>query len=291
MEIERNNAQKPLKKLRKSLKRLDGEPSSEEVHSLRTQTRRLEAIVDALAPKPKKQTRRLLKTVTPLRKAAGDVRDMDVLAGHLLSLPQNENNEALGRLVEHLGEMRVENARELRHTVDSHRKDARRSLKKYSKLIGKQFNGDVRDLPADSAPARLAAELQKWPSLNEGNIHDFRIKVKQLRYMLQLARDVDSDMVGALGKVKDQVGDWHDWQELSNIAHSVLNPKSDGEALREIEGIGKQKFQQALAVANSLRQEYFAEPVAPAKPVGLTKKPATPRSKKKSSRPRKSRSK
>src|SRR5579863_4507902 len=144
MEIERNHAQKPLRKLRKALKCLPTDPKAEDVHTLRTQSRRLEATVDALMLDKKKTARRALKAVTPVRKAAGDVRDMDVLVGNVLALSPNRQDDSLMRLVEHLAERRVESARDLHRTVAENRRAARRNLKQYEKLVGKQFSGKRR---------------------------------------------------------------------------------------------------------------------------------------------------
>ena len=274
MEIVRKSAEKPLKKLRKALKSLPGDPSAKNVHELRTQTRRLEAIADALMLEKKRTTRRLMKTVTPVRKAAGGVRDMDVLVGNVLAMAQDRRDESLIRLIEHLGEQRVEGARELRHTMSARKKDAQRTLKDYTKLVGKQFpKKKLVMTSAATAPAELAAEISKWPALTEENIHPFRIKVKQLRYMLQLSGGGEKELVDALGKMKDEIGDWHDWQELARIARQVLDAKSDRGALRTIEETGKAKFGRALAAANDLRAQYFSAPAATQKRVDRKTKP------------------
>lgn len=270
MDIELENAKKPLRKLRRTLKRLTPDPAAEDVHALRTQTRRLEAIVNALMLEHKKRTRQLLKSMTPVRKAAGGVRDMDVLVGNVLALRRDrEDDDSLIRLIEHLGQMRMEGARELHQTVFAHRKDAQRSLKGYTKLVERQFPRKKQVIEnAGPAPAALAAELANWPALNEKNIHEFRIRVKQLRYMIQLSGAADKKTLAALGKVKDDVGDWHDWQELDRIAKQVLNPKSDRAALKKIEEIGERKFTQAMASANAARERYFSGSRASARKSG-----------------------
>jgi CHAD domain-containing protein len=266
MDIELDSAQRPLRRLRKALKRLPSDPTPADVHDLRTQSRKLEAVAGALQLDRKKTTRQVLKTVTPVRKAAGNVRDMDVFVGHLFSLSRKRDDDSLVRLMEHLGERRMENARELHRTVEENRKHARRSLKDYSKLIGKQFPGKKQVMASPApAPAALATELANWPKLDEENIHSFRIKVKQLRYMLQLSDQADKKIVEALGKVKDEVGDWHDWQELAAIARQVLNPREDRTALKRIEEIGAAKLKKALAAANELRVRYFSRGVAHAR--------------------------
>lgn len=263
MEIKREKAQRPLRKLRKTLKRLPKDPARKDVHSLRTETRRLEAIVEAFMLDQKKSTRNLLKSVTPVRKAAGDVRDMDVLVGNLRSLSQGDEGDSLIRLVEHLKQRRVASARGLKQTVDRKGKIARHDLKQYSRLIGKQFRGKSGSTKTKTpALVRLASELADWPTLTTENIHPFRIKVKQLRYMLQLSESADKDMVNALGKVKDQVGDWHDWQELARLATETLDQKKDRAALKQIEDTGLRKFRKAVATANEVRSLYFKKPGA-----------------------------
>lgn len=295
MEIDRKNAEKPLRKLRKTLKGLPDDPSVEEVHSLRTQTRRLEAIVEAFMLDRKKKTRDLLKAMTPVRKAAGDVRDMDVFVGKVLNLSRDQANDSLVRLIEHLSEMRVESARELRRTLGARRKDARRGLKSYAKLIGRQFaDGQESIVGPAQAPAKLATELAHWPALDAENVHDFRIRVKQLRYMLQLEKAVDRPIVEALGKVKDEVGDWHDWQELARIAGETLDPEHDRSALKQIEEIGRAKLEKALATTNAVREKYFAAESVEAKPAarkgGVGKGAAATGKKKPAKRARKTKS-
>ena len=58
--------------------------------------------------------------------------------------------------------------------------------------------------------------------LTQSNIHAFRLKVKELRYILQLYADADPGLVDALGEVQRRIGDWHDWQQLAEIAREIL---------------------------------------------------------------------
>ena len=79
------------------------------------------------------------------------------------------------------------------------------------------------------------AELREWPRLNNLNIHHFRLKVKELRYVLQLFPGADPGLVDSLAKVKDDIGDWHDWQQLLAIAREVLDARKDKTLLAEID--------------------------------------------------------
>lgn len=76
--------------------------------------------------------------------------------------------------------------------------------------------------------------------------------------MLQLTRETDTNLLKALGQVKDIVGEWHDWIELLKIAGRVLDAKSDRRVLKKIEDTGRAKLAAGLLVANKIRQRYFS---------------------------------
>jgi CHAD domain-containing protein len=258
VKLQPKNVEKPFQKLRKQLSKFPSKPAPEEVHSLRTQTRRLEATVAALVIDREKPSRRLLKAITPVRKAAGKVRDMDVLIGDALTLSGHQGSEALVRLIEQLAKMRVKSARKLRTVVRAQQQDARRLLKESSKLIRKKLKNDATGTDGEAAPGILITELSHWPPLDADNLHLFRIRIKELRYMLQLSAQTDERLVDVLGEVKDSIGEWHDWVELLKIAQKVLDPHSDRELLKHIEKTGAEKLERALKIANQARERYFS---------------------------------
>lgn len=258
MEVLADKLQIPLRKFRKSLKRMTDDASVEGVHTLRTRARKVEAISSALMQDHKGKTRSLLKAVKPVRKAAGQVRDMDVLIANVLSLAEDSSDDSHVRLVEHLGSVRFKGARRLSGLIDSQGKSTSRSLKQFAKKAGKWLERqDVASTGALTASVALATELSRWPRFTAKNIHPFRIKVKQLRYMLQLAPNPEPAFMEALDQVKSAVGEWHDWNELSAIAAKVLDAKTDHALLAEIREQTHEKLSGALAVANALRQKYL----------------------------------
>jgi CHAD domain-containing protein len=260
MEIDPDNMKQPARRLRKSLKSLPRDLPIDFVHRLRTQTGRLEAIVAASVLERKKLARQLLKTIRPVRKAAGEVRDMDVLAAKARTL-SGRRNDSVARLVEHLVDSRVQSARTLLQTLAKRQKKARRSLKGFSKQIALRFNAKssgpkaepARNWLKPDATLKLAAELNQWPELNEENLHEFRLKIKELLYVLHLVRNADSEFMDALVKAKDEIGDWHDWYQLAKIAEQTLDIKNDRAALKRIEDTSKKKLDLALATANAIK--------------------------------------
>ncbi len=269
MVLESDRVQKPFRQFRKLLKQLSKDPPPEAVHKLRTQARHIEAIAATLI-EPDKKTRRLLKSIKPVRKAAGDVRDADVLTGNALSLPEDLQPESLTRLVEHLGVARQKGADALLDTVDRQRKTARRTLKQYAKLAQSALpkkNSAGSDAAAIQAErhvqvmiAGLTGELSRWPALNVQNIHLFRLKVKELRSILQLLSNGDPAFADALGNAKDKIGDWHDWQQLAETAAHVLDARQDRDLLTRINEIVDRKLNEALDAANTLRSRYLQAP-------------------------------
>jgi CHAD domain-containing protein len=259
VKLQTNQVERPFEKLRKQLNEFPVNARPDDVHSLRAQARRLEATIAALLLNREKKSRRLIKAITPVRKAAGKVRDMDVLIADVLALSQLHRSEALVRLVEHLAKIRVKSARKLRDVVNAQQGEARKRLKQSAKLIRKKLENDSETMSGEAAPQILMTELRHWPELDATNLHLFRIRIKELRYMLQLVPRADGKLLDALGGVKDAIGDWHDFVELLRISRKVLDPGPDGQLLKRIDKIGSEKLQKALTAANQLRERYFNE--------------------------------
>jgi hypothetical protein len=85
--------------------------------------------------------------------------------------------------------------------------------------------------------------------------------VKELRYVLQLDEKADEEFLGALGIVKQRIGDWHDWQELAEIAHEFLEPTRDYALLNRIDEITRENLSRALRAANTLRRQHMRAPI------------------------------
>ena len=270
-ELER--VRKALRELGKSLQSLNGDSAPKDVHKLRTSSRRVEAIAGVLEAADGKKSRRLVKSIEPVRKAAGGVRDMDVLLADARKLARYCDGESLNHLVAHLETARQQNAGELQHALHHRRKAVLEDLKEYSKFVasvakhaqsssrsGAQASRAQEEI--HSSAMNLMRELGDWKPLDAGNLHEFRLKVKQLRYTLQLDAQADASLVEALGDVQRRIGDWHDWHQLEEIARAVLIYDEDRALLDRIGETVKRRFERALAAANALRGKYLNMPLA-----------------------------
>lgn len=251
METNLDKAAKPGKKLRKLLKGFPRDPSPEVVHALRTRTRKLEATVHALFPENHKPAKKLLKAMKPVRKAAGHVRDMDVLIANASTVGAEAGPERMVKLVEHLAGLRRKQVERLNEAIAKHKNKARKLLKKHIDQIGKEAGENS----ALDRIQNMAAELEHWPKLHKENLHEFRKHAKELRYMLQLKADADRQAIDAFGRVKDTAGDWHDWLELLKQAEDVLNAETDAAVLKEIRDTMREKLRLALTAANAVRRQ------------------------------------
>ncbi|MFZ0395126.1 MAG: CHAD domain-containing protein [Terracidiphilus sp.] len=259
MRIEIDKAVRPARRLRTLLKQAPSELTPEYVHTVRTQARRLEAIVHAISFTHERRARRLLKRVKPLRKAAGGVRDMDVMIAKVLSVADGmggDRRDALLRLTGQMSAVRERNAERLRRLIERRGKTLCSKLKSYASRMGKAEPDELGVSMA--APQMLTAQLQHWPRLRAGNLHEFRIQAKELRYMLQLMPEMDEHTLNAFARVKDVAGEWHDWLQVHEYAGKVLDAKEDHEILRRLGEIEHEKLRAALVTANAIRHNGLA---------------------------------
>jgi CHAD domain-containing protein len=192
--------QNPVRKLRKILKKMTAEPGPEEVHAFRTASRRMQATLRAFSLDSKGNGRHILKRLSRLRKLAGKVRDMDVLTDYASSLPrQSEEKECSVRLLEHLGAQRQKYARKLHNAARRYssklRKRMKRSASDFEKILpandGKASIGNGVSAKAAASALQLLSELKRPARLNRSTLHPYRLKVKELRNVLQMADHSD----------------------------------------------------------------------------------------------------
>lgn len=264
-----------VKKLRKSLKDFPKNPTVDEVHGLRTRTRRVESILDALAMTSGNE-RKILADLKVVRKRSGKVRDMDVFTQDVIGLGLKDDPECLVRLTHHLGIQRYRHAAKLK--VETHRRSnkLRQRLKRTRhKLdvaverfartkfdLDRKSGGDADEPPlhAMSEALRLSTDLAAIPHLGRDNLHPYRIEVKRLRYILEMAGDEDGQQktfIEELKRVQDLIGEWHDWVALSAIARDVLKKHDGCRLVKKIQATSERKFGEALCATEEMRRRYL----------------------------------
>ncbi|MGA7769573.1 MAG: CHAD domain-containing protein [Candidatus Sulfotelmatobacter sp.] len=263
MSLDREKFHKPVKILRKLLKKFPRRPLPEHVHRLRTHTRRLDAMLQGLMLTSRRNERRLVEAIARLRKRAGKVRDMDVLAGFVCTLRVSGENDCRIQLLEHLGAQRFRRARKLYNLVRVDGHEMQRRLKRCLTDMDRALENRNVSMNALALSHRLSAELASPPRLDAGNLHDYRKKVKELYYLLQFLNHSNAHFAETLGRVKDAIGKWHDWEELAAIADRLFDHYPACNLVEEIQSIRQAKFEHALAIANEMRTKYVGATFSP----------------------------
>ena len=269
MAFDTNQLSKPFRKLRKELRRVGKHPEAEQVHQLRTHARRVEAVIEAVEQNPDSNERELLRLLERIRKGAGKVRDMDVFIAQLahLDLPSGEDNCQV-ELLEYLSGKRLRNARKLYRMVEENGPELRRRLKrcnsKILKLVEQAESSTVDEPNAATIHAvadalQVSADLAKAEILRNDSLHDYRLGVKRLQYVLQLADQShkDEQFIEQLKQVKDSIGKWHDWQVLSGIAGKLLKAHHSCRLVRVIKATAAEKLEAAVDLAGRMREQYL----------------------------------
>lgn len=248
MALDRARIRKPAQKLLKLLKKIDREPTPDNVHALRTNTRRVQAISGALDLK----NTSVLKELERLRRRAGKVRDMDVLTGFASTIHLKQDDNCAVQLLEYLGARRSKQAKKLRAEVRRRGSGLRKELQ-HTPSLRKSAAAD-----ATGAAAKLASELTVPRRLDRATLHPYRLKVKELQYVLHMAAGAtEAKFVKDLGRVKDAIGAWHDWQELSVIAQEVLDHGTPCALRQELDRIVKRKYTDAMTLVQNFRKRYL----------------------------------
>ena len=269
MALDLGGIQKDIRKLRSFLKRWQKCATPEQVHSLRTTIRRFEAAMQALALDSNANEKRLLCKLAKLRRRAGRVRDLDVLTGYVAGLKTGETGDkeedCVVQLLEYLGAEHAHRSQRLDSFAVKHGESLRRRLKKTATDL---HTLSVDSIARQTAPGhailselRLQRELTEPVRLTRNNLHRYRLKVKELRYMLEMENDsADQALIETLGQVKDAIGEWHDWQQLVIIARDHLPHGSKCKLISLLQKTTQKKLKAAIARANAGRQQIRRSP-------------------------------
>jgi CHAD domain-containing protein len=210
-------------------------PDHRAVHSLRTTTRRLEALLGLMErdhPRAEMLRHRVKKALRPLkslRRVAGPVRDIDVqralvttiaeTLGHAESKRKSVEAERR-KLDEHLRRRR----KRLAATLVSSVRDSEQELEEALEAV----RGGLRKLPATSF-VQAAQGLAMHSSTNltdmgRESLHRYRKQTKAARYLAELETSSApaKRLAKRLKEVLDAIGLWHDWMLLTQEAKVTL---------------------------------------------------------------------
>ena len=246
MGISSKHVQRIFRKTERELGRLSSEKHAKAVHAFRTSTRRLETLLEEIAPRRDRQTRKLLKMLNGIRRRAGKVRDLDVQLEALRGLKVAQEPRRKTLLIQSLIELRIKHERKLRKLL---RKRDIRDIHKRLRQTHKSFDVErARDPLAVARQIVVAAVAAGESSMNVEKLHRCRVAVKRARYAAELADKsrAANEFIAELKRMQDVLGDWRDWQLLTETAKRRLGEVNQSSLVAVLHNVTQGKFRQAV---------------------------------------------
>lgn len=236
------------------------------VHRLRTHIRRVEALL--AVQRPEQADSKLCKQLHKLRRRAGRVRDLDVHMALLRSLEVEGDNGRKRALLEAMEQRRESEAARLRDKLDA---AARRELARRLRRAGKATEQAAQ--PATDMRRRLGREAgeldRRFATLDAGNLHEFRIGCKRLRYLAESGGREFGSLATQLKRTQDAIGVWHDWLELLRRAERACSKDPHNSLLAALRNVTAAQYAEALRAAVATRSAWPFAPI-PRRQVGRT---------------------
>ena len=260
-----------------------------------------------------KATHSLMRLLKKIRRAAAPVRDLDVHRKLLEKLapkspaqkppaqkadepqaaapepslqsftdpsPQARQAEDLDAWLKH----------QRQHHLPPLEKDAAKWAEKLEKRLAALETALTARTGARKRPAKRAASValdsfallaRQMQLLDAINLHDFRKGAKKARYVAESGgEDAGAKLVGgALKRLQDEIGDWHDFLVLAEEAHNALGEQGL-DLIAKIETERDRHYVSAMKMAGRLRGKLMGEWLAhaPSTRVRTRRPPATQKS-------------
>jgi CHAD domain-containing protein len=251
MPIDQKRSRLAFQRLGRELTKLVKNPTPERVHKFRTNSRRVETLLDEVAAERTRNDKKLLKLLCRLRKKAGRVRDLDVEIASLRSLKIPGGNGHKSQFVDALAQERTKREHKLAKAFS---RDAAIEVRKRLKRAASEMK-----VPKDSEPVALTLSKltnlgRDHVTLTEKTLHQYRIIGKRARYIAELAEgDAEAKrVVEQLKRMQDVIGDWHDWLKLTQRAEALFGGVRDSALVAMLRNVTQAKFRQSVdAVAET----------------------------------------
>jgi CHAD domain-containing protein len=273
---------------RRLLERCGAKATRKRVHALRVVTLRLQSeLENDLADLPQsgqqaKPIARFLKQAEKLRRALSPVRALDVWIGKLRDL-----RTSLTETGEYVPRSMQQTIRGIDRLEERLKKKRNAAEKKLVAQIGKRF-GDLIGTSEDveqslseyvfSRDSEIAGKLMDryravkadFPEFNEENLHEFRKRIKMVRYLAEIHAGADrasAQIATQMKKMQSAIGEWHDWQELGGEAHGH---RAKYKGLSELlETLTPESFDAALTTVNMTSASLLGEGAPKPETVGV----------------------
>jgi CHAD domain-containing protein len=92
------------------------------------------------------------------------------------------------------------------------------------------------------------------------NLHAYRTNCKRIRYLAEMAGETPeaSRVVEPLQRIQDAVGEWHDWQTLTEAAEKMFGATAESALIAALRNMTNEKFAAARTVCQESRRVLLA---------------------------------
>ena len=215
------------------------DPASKPVHELRSQCRRVEAIVVLLSSLPHmpahgKQAERLLRQLRYIRRAAGRARDLDmqrkllktdVLGGRHVGGDTAEIRKGAKTLLKAQKSARTRAVRKLLRLITERQPRVTGALEKLITTFGSAEEAILPTQLMRKVERSFLADRPRTPeTASEDDLHSVRKLAKRARYQAESAPASPLAQAAAerFQDLQKSGGEWHDWLQLGQSASKAL---------------------------------------------------------------------
>jgi CHAD domain-containing protein len=251
-------------------------PTRKRVHALRVITLRVQAEMDlylAELPRASHQAQAILefgRQGDRLRKVLGPVRELDVWIGKMQGLRETLAESTgylpkstlacvrqIERLESRLKEQRKQSEKKLVSAISKRKDDFIEAAEEIDRTV--HLHAHETDASAEKVIRMRFADVAKdFRSFDEENLHDFRKRIKMVRYLAEIhSSDAACAQIAAqMKKLQSVIGEWHDWQVLEQDVRERRHMKDLAELL---ETIAAESLQTALTTCDTITQKLIGE--------------------------------
>lgn len=252
MPVDQQHCRAFFRKLNLQLSRVIEHAGPEAVHKFRTNTRRVETVVQELVQEPDRSERKLLKILRRLRKKAGRVRDLDAQIGLLRNLKIAHQGGQKSQLLRTLTTERVKKEKKLSGALG---KDEVRQLRRRLMRVARNLHIPESVEPLTLALHSLSEVTRDHSPLTQATIHQYRIAGKRARYLIEIAgRAPEAEaVIENLKNMQDVVGDWHDWLTLTERAEELFGGVKNSALVAAMRNVTRAKFRESVDAVIRMR--------------------------------------
>jgi len=257
---------------RQLLEHCGSKPTRKRVHALRVITLRLQAEFEhdlADLPHASHQAQAILgfgRQAEKLRRALGPVRELDVWMGKLRALRASLSHTSdyvprstyecvrgIERLEDRLKRKRGSAEKKLASEIAKRDERLAKAGEQIESALAEYIFAEEPGIAAELA-TRFQAVRAEFPSLDEENLHEFRKRIKTVRYLAEMRAPTNhacAQIAAQMKKLQSAIGEWHDWQALVDEARRG-KPAKNKPLAELLESLTAESFESALSTVDTV---------------------------------------